>query len=378
MGVIHMKKFTILKKPEKLNKYNTYMLEDLFDKKSIKQAIQQSKIKKLIPNFKLSKIEIHPSGECNMNCELCYGKKLAPVKRSYLSSKVIKQNILEDVRKKLSEEDPTIIISGLYSEPLKNPEIKNILKEIIKYGFRFGLYTNGALLDDEIIDTLTKNLYKKNNNLPSYISINISASMFSNNLLEKVLDSIKKLVEKRNKNKSFLQINAVFYCFCKDVGFLEKTVKKLKTIGVDNIRFSIPWERHTLEGLDKSQKFSKKQIQETIKIFKSLKSKFPEKVKIREYKTSKSNNEKCFSMTCSISISPEGDIYPCPELCSPYFKKRFSYGSVLKNKISDIWQSKEHKYMFNNINPKKENCTCCPFNQKFNSLCGSFYNENKV
>lgn len=74
-----------------------------------------------------------------------------------------------------------------------------------------------------------------------------------------------------------------------------------------------------------------------------------------------------------VTISAEGDVFPCPERASPFFKKDFSYGNIHNDKISELWHSKKHYNLFKKINPNKKKCLCCPINDKFNNICSKYY-----
>jgi len=149
-----MREYFIQNKEGLPEDYTIYDFQNNWNEISIKKAVKNSK--EQIPLFHLSKIEIHPSGTCNQNCKICYGQFLAPKKRTNLSVKYIRC-LLKDIRKNMLNENPLIIISGLYSEPLENPEIAEILGCIKKYKFRLGLYTNGLSINKKIIRILLKN-----------------------------------------------------------------------------------------------------------------------------------------------------------------------------------------------------------------------------
>jgi radical SAM protein with 4Fe4S-binding SPASM domain len=351
------------------NYRSVYSFQDSWDKESIRGAVEQSVSGREIPKFCLSKIEIHPSGSCNLNCAICYGKKLAPKKRSNLPAKVV-EGVFIDIRKNMPEENPLIIVSGLYSEPLRNPEIDNIFKLLGRYNFRFGLYTNGLLLTEELMDLLVVAAGKSKNLLPSYISFNITASLLSNNL-SNLIRIIKKVDEKRKKIPKKLEINAPVNIKVSDMDYnsLKSLVHKLISAGVDSIRFSVPCGQHSLEGI--SSVVPRQEYLNSVEIFKVLQNNFPDKIKIR-YQEEHKKSSHCFAMTQSLAINSKGDVYFCPEVCSSVFGKKFSYGSILKDKISDIWHGRKQENTFRCVNPGKENCICCPVDAKFNALCERF------
>ncbi|MFA5176114.1 MAG: radical SAM protein [Candidatus Nanoarchaeia archaeon] len=350
-----MAKYPILNKNLTKN-YTVYDFQDNWDKDSIKEAIISSKGK--LPSFCLSRIEIHPSGTCNQNCKTCYGKFLAPKKKLNLSAKYV-NSLLSDIRKNLPNENPLIMLSGLYSEPLINPEIKEILKYLGKYKFRFGLYTNGLLMNDEIIEILVKNSLNIEYG-SSFVSFNIASSIFSGDF-EKLIKIIKKLSAK----KSNLQINAPFLVLNPDYEYIKEIVEKLINAGVSVIKLSIPWPQFVYnKSEDTPLNKNNKKILETIE---KIHKEFPNKIKVR-YPHPKESAHKCYVMAMAATISSEGKVYTCPETCSPFFKQ-LSYGDIKKNKFSKIWQGPKHQKVFKNFNLKNKKCKCCPVNAMFNEFC---------
>src|SRR3989338_2271808 len=183
-----MKKFKFRNAPVNNVDNSPYSFQLYWDKESVKDAIKNSEKNRDLPNFYLSKIEIHPTSSCNMNCRYCYGSHLRPKEKEEIDLAVI-ENMLKDIRKNMPDEHPLIILSGLYSEPLIHSKIKEIIKLIGDYEFRFAVYTNLLLLDEELIKILINSAGKNKSTMPSYLSINASASLESGRvvlLLEKI------------------------------------------------------------------------------------------------------------------------------------------------------------------------------------------------
>lgn len=369
MSKLNTQKYPIERPPKEDDDKSAYGFKDLWDENSISNAIKESRPEQTIPNFILSKLEIHPAGNCDLNCNFCYGKKLAPKKRTNLSLRAI-DNLLVDIRKNMPDEEPFIVLSGLYSEPLTHPNIKEILKKLGGYGFRFALYTNGLLIDEELINILLESATKSNLPKPSYISFNISAAL-ENKKFEEILSIIKKLSQKRTKEHK-LEINVPIIVFSEQRNYnvLKKIVDKLSEAGVDNIRLSFPLQ-YRVPGENKNYKpISRKNYKKTMEIFEKLKKEF-EKVKIR-YIQEPEGCCKCFAMSMALTIDSNGEVYPCPETASQFYK-RFSCGNIVKKRFSDIWHNKKHKNLFNSFNPKIEKCVCCPIDGKFNDLCWGYW-----
>jgi radical SAM protein with 4Fe4S-binding SPASM domain len=356
-----MHKFSILDKNKKLEECTVYDFQNNWDKTSVSEAIKNSNDK--LPPFVLSKIEIHPSGKCNQSCKICYGNRLAPKKRENLSARYI-NSLLRDIKKNMPKENPLIILSGLYSEPLTNPQIKEILGDIGKYRFRSGLYTNGLLLDDEIMDILLKNSLNMPHS-PSFISFNVTSSLLSGDF-ERLVSIIKRLSGRRT-SKTNLQINAPILIIKPNYGYIKKITTKLIIAGVDVIRLSIPWPQFTCERKQKGKISQNQDYQKIYDLIERLQKDFPDKIKVRHNQPCKSFKH-CYVMAMTSAISSEGDIYPCPETCSPFFK-HLSYGNIKKDKFSEVWHGIKHQEVFKILNSQNNCCKCCPVDAMFNEFC---------
>lgn len=339
-----------------------YSFQLYWDKNSIKNAIENSKKNKDLPNFYLSKIEIHPTSFCNMNCRYCYGSNLRPKEKEEIDLIVV-ENMLKDIRENMPNEQPLIILSGLYSEPLAHSKIKEIIKLIGDYEFRFAVYTNLLLLDDELIKILVYSAGKNKDAMPSYLSINASSSLESGRV-ELLLEKIKKIND-YNKQKK-LQVNANILFLEDKHQAIKNIIKEFDIMGVDNLRISIPWNKIN-ENSQLKYSLNKKEYAEKAKILENLK-KLSGIITIR---TPENNfqTEKCYVMSLSLSIDSSGYVYPCPERTSQVFRKKFSYGNIAEKPLSKIWRSEEHKKLWRRINPKKENCSCCPLYARLNEFC---------
>lgn len=326
----------------KNNKHPSDLFEDSWN---ITQMTEKLKTNDM-PTFQLDKLEFHISGTCNLKCPFCYGSDFAPKERMFLDKNVMYKSLDE-----VKEINPFIVLAGMYSEPLLHPDFDDIITHIGACGYRFGIYSNGFLLTDansqDIVTAASKNTKDK----PSYISFNISSSIVINQF-EKQLDKIKRLAEMRKDTN--LVINATLLSLedKNSYNYMREVVTKLENIGVDNIRLSLPWGSQklgTIEGLDVLRRVEE----------------LSDKITIRYNR----DFDKCYAMAMAMSISHDGSVYPCPAVCSPLFKHRYSYGSMYDDNILDLWRGKEHCKLYNKFDPRKEKCICCPMDARFNVFC---------
>lgn len=362
------KNFKIARELKPSEDKSVYGFGSHLDKDSIREAINYSNGH--MPSFFLSKIEFHPSGFCNLKCPHCYGEKLAP---EYCNKRNIPietiEEVLKDVKVNLPDTSPLIILSGSYSEPLMHPKLNRIIDSIGERNFRFGLYTNGLQMKDELINGLLEAANNSSSEKPCFISFDVSGSLNVDRFIRELSPIMEQILKKRRGLENKLEVDAPLIISQKNnsYDFWYGIVGRLESIGVDNIRLSIPWNK--IDGIQtrKYESIPKKELIKTMEVFHDLERDF-EKVRIR-YPQQTRIHKKCYAMSISLTISPEGEVYPCPEVSILPLKDRFSYGNVHEKKLSEIWQSKEHFELFERLNPKEGNCLCCPVYDEFNLLC---------
>jgi len=343
-----------------------YRLLNSLDVSSLKNKVINAKQSNSCPKFGISRIEICLTSSCNYRCRFCYGKYLKPRNipvDNELPIELIRNNILIDIRKnkKFLKQNPIIVLGGLYSEPLFYSKINQLIKLFKRYHFRFGIYTNGFFLNRDIQKIICENAVTYNNN-PSYISFNFTSSFIHGNW-HSLLEKIKNIVELRNKTHSLLKINVPILILEDSEELLkelEKIQKFLLKIGVDAIRYAFPQEpvRPILP------------LQARIyKLIDSLKKSGEGHVYIR---LPSKPFTRCFVMCMSVAIDSRGDVYPCSQTCTSYFKK-LSFGSIARQRFSEIWYSKKHVKLFQEFNPEILNCRCNVLDEQFNRICANFY-----
>ena len=305
-----------------------YNYQNTWNKKEIRKVV-----KRKFPDFKLNKIEIQPSTKCHFNCPWCFGKNLKPKVEEPIKPEIYRDNVFKPIRKYR----PIVMIAGLYSEPLLYPWIEDIFKAV--KGLKFGLYTNGLELKEDISRIILENSTPK-----SHISINISSALHFGRI-DEIIRNIEVFAKLRKKINPKFQINAPILLNGTDFKDLQARLLK---VGVDNIRYSLQ-----LTPIY------------PVNVIKELKKLAPKNVFLNEKKY-----DKCYAMTNSLSISPTGYVYPCSQTTTSVLKG-FEIGSVIDKKITDIWQSDEHKKFWKKFNPNCEVCRCNVVEHKFNEFCNS-------
>lgn len=84
---------------------------------------------------------------CNLNCLHC-GSSCSYEKATFLDKNII-EKVLLDVEEHYGNDSILICITG--GEPLLHPQFFDIIKMIDDYGFRYGITSNGTLVDKEVV-----------------------------------------------------------------------------------------------------------------------------------------------------------------------------------------------------------------------------------
>lgn len=328
-----------------ISKGSPYDFERRWDIESVRECLSDADGK--LPAFGLERVEIHPSGFCNRSCPHCYGRLLAPTRRRMLSGEAI-SDLLECVAGDFSS-DPVVVFGGLYGEPLVNPATRPSLARAGQLGLRWALYTNGHRIDRDACDLWAGS----GAGVGCWVAFDVAAAFTDSREIEAALERIRMLCRARDEAGSALRVLAPVLVSSQDVREmdLEQLQDRLLTAGVDEVRYSRPWavvdeERRTDDLLD------------------DLIALAPDRVRHRGSK----RFGRCYAMSMTATISPEGDVYPCPATASPLYR-HLAYGSIHTESFTDIWRGQRHQELFAAFSPQASRCQCCPSDREFNDIC---------
>lgn len=200
-------------------------------------------------------LEIHLPGNhiipCNNHCSHCAGK--------YFQKDLGHWELdFIEVLDKLKGAIPFIIMGGSYAEPLLNPYYLTFLAMAKKYNNHFGIHTNGTLLSwlEDNMGWLTE-LNRISTDRVDYLSISLDAgfpwswSKVKGNkksyLYNDILKGLKNAVSIRNKKGG--KGHAIRLCYLisphsNSQYEFDTIVATAKDIGVDSLRFSIPFDNY--------------------------------------------------------------------------------------------------------------------------------------
>lgn len=280
--------------------------------------------------------------DCNVNCIHC-GVNRQTHQKSLSGDEWIK--VFEKLRK-----------AGVYSlvlnggEPLAHPDANQILRYLAKSPFYVRLYTNGALIDDEKIDILTKA-----SNFFLSISMDGATAEVHDDFRRKkgTFDRVMRAVEGLRKGNPDLP--CLFACVIhkNNMNNLEDVMKLAIEKNMTGLMFI---SFNYTEYLAKSDYYvSVQQHPEILANLRQTAEKYQDRLLItvqgrgpklkpveRAIPEYFGHKFVCNSGIIDWTINPVGDVYPCETVLtlSEDKQKQFYIGNIVTQKISDIWNSK--------------------------------------
>lgn len=343
---------------DKPDKKSVYEFRETWDEQAIRTAIQTSH-ESGIPLFELSKVELQPVKICQLDCPWCFGRYLrmpekegsrTPAGDVFLALDKLENNLFRPLHER--HVNPVFMLAGLYSDPLAYPLAAELMRTLGRYHFRFGLYTNGIGLKDDVIDAIVESAGLRNG-APSYVSLDVGALMMVKRF-EEIYPKIQRLTKRRNP--ATLQINAPIvlneHVNWDEPIALERVHAMLMEVGVDAIRYNFsilpikPEQQKMIDRVLQLEAMSGGRAKLDTKPFK-----------------------RCYVMTQSLSVHASGKVYPCSQTCSAAFDA-LSFGDLNEESILDIWQGPKHKERFQHFDPSRSYCRCNVGDLRFNEFAG--------
>jgi len=287
------------------------------ERKELFKKIRQKKRKKRMP----FSIMFELTYKCNFKCPHCYLGKPQKLKKKELTTNQVKK-VLDDLA-----ETGVYRIGFTGGEPLLRKDIFEILDYANKKGFRFGLLTNGYLIDAKTADKLKKsNVDKVDITFNSMCSETFGKLAGVADGYKKVFKAIKLLV------KRDMQVSIKSTATELNKHELEKISKFARE---NNIRYRLDGEVLPCRGGDDEwvDKFSL-DMAEFLDLRKKI---YPEMYQrtdnSRKRKTRRRRNKvfNCGVGMNSFSINPYGQMNFCIEIDHPN-------ADILKNGVLSCWE----------------------------------------
>ncbi|MBI4846205.1 MAG: radical SAM protein [Candidatus Omnitrophica bacterium] len=323
---------------------NFFVFRDLF---SFSQILQGGRDFPLTINFLIT-------CRCNLQCNFCTAKEMDDGSQELSTAEI--NHFLGKIKKY----KPALFLGG--GEPFIRNDIFDILAAIRDNGLKYGIVTNGTLLNKEKIEVLMRFA-------PEILIFSVYGDKYlckSNGAntqgIEKVGGTVKDILKKRKKTRVILNsvINENNY------DKLEQTILLAKDWGVDRMRFEhlifmTLQERAMHNSFCKSfpagdsfkmttniQEAPKEDVGRNLQcLIPRIKKKYGRFVLFKPYLMDKEIagwykndfkfSRKCFFINHSLFIKHNGDIVPCQ------FFLNYVLGNAKKDNLEVIWRSRKQK-----------------------------------
>lgn len=343
-------------------------------------------------------ILIHPSSFCNLSCKWCIGayvsrdknkEKIIPTRLNNIKNmqKVINgiinykkngKDYLTDGKNKLFKVE-NVSFSGITGEPfIAKDALLFAIEKLKENNIRVGIFTNGTLIEDDMLETITK---------MDYILISIDAGDENtyntekgcnpnDNIYNKVLDNIKKINKYKIEHNRNIDINIGYIINQYNYSQIYELAKKLKSIGIHYFRLKTDISSKLIlnnqqnKDVERQIDRVKKELEDDYFTIVQIHKLNDEKQKIRDFK-------KCYIHYLYAAISADGNVYPCnyhPR------KNGYYYDSAIEKNFSTIWENL-NKYEIDSKIPDICPDRCDPFKTRANRMleqCYLIYKEKGI
>uniref|UniRef100_E6QWL5 Uncharacterized protein n=1 Tax=mine drainage metagenome TaxID=410659 RepID=E6QWL5_9ZZZZ len=313
----------------------------------------------------LMQLELHPGLNCGLyRCQYCFGHGQALNPGRYLSAEEY-----DAIAASLGELRPTVIVSGIATEPLTHHEPAGMLQAFRRRGFPVGLYTKGHNLTADVREALVDGPGE------CFVTVSLDAgtsadydrvhnvALSRNELLvrtasfEHVLDNLRSLSALKRKAKPDLKLRASILVFeeMAHPGKLANAVRLLQD-DVDLIRVAIAQDRNDGQRVDTLP-------QDRDVLLSRFAAEFTDNPKVAILMNSHTPTRNtafkhCIAQRTQVTIDKSGNVFPCPQVAlAPYQHLRI--GNVRETPLPEILVSAKRQTMFGLDIDTEMKCRIC-------------------
>lgn len=296
-------------------------------------------------------LEVDVSNACNHDCIWCTFENFRKSK-GVLMPRDILFRLIDDV----AQCGVKAIVWTGGGEPLTHPDIMPAIKQARVKGLKSGLFTNGGLIKEDMIDILITHcefvrisLDSSNTTTHSKVHKTSREAEFT-----KIIDNIKKLVKKKKELGSNTVLGITFLVHQENYKEISDAAQLAKDLGVDYIQYKpvIIWgggpqiDPNVFIKARPFLKEAKSFEDNNLKVF-IIDYKFNDI--IDNDKNYGRTYNKCYGHPFMGTICADGRVYLC---CHSKGIDKYCLGDLKNNSFRDIWKSKQKKKVVENINLK--------------------------
>ena len=336
-------------------------------KKELDQVAAEAK--RLIENPVLSNLFLEVTLRCNAKCEHCGSSCGEKIPKDEISADDLKKTLLE-IHEKYGASNVFLTVTG--GEPLLRKDLFDIMKYATSLGFRWGMTTNGMLIDEKIIQKMRETNFQS-------ISISLDGLKETHESFRKVPGSFEKIMKaisllQNLETLKSLQITTVvnkkniheledIYQLLLDIGIKEWRVMCVDPIGRASSNDEILLDK---EGLLSMFDFIRRKRLENKMIVDDDCSHY---LGLKYENILRNHGFICGAGIFIGSILSNGDICVCPNVR----RKELVQGNIKKDSFVDVWENKYQEFRKNRLTISSKCKKCKSF-----KYCrgGSFHTWN--
>lgn len=302
-------------------------------------------------------VEFDLTNRCNHKCDFCTFSYIKD--RSVLSTEVAKNTVEE-----LAKGGVKAINWTGGGEPLLHKDFVDIIRYTHSLGIDQGIFTNGSILSDTIIDALL--------NTHSWVRISVDAATKETykhirhvNDFDNVINNIRKLVTAKEKIKSSTTIGIGFIITPTNYTEIKEFSKLIKDLRVDYGQFK-PCIKPFNEKEQISSKWWKEEIIPILEeVFDENERAVVNLYKLTDLVESSFDRiyKKCYGHIFCPCIGASGDVWLCTHMRG---LSKYSLGNLNNNTFDNIWNSKKRKDVIKEIDFNL--CQFCCKNNEINKI----------
>jgi radical SAM protein with 4Fe4S-binding SPASM domain len=318
---------------------------------------------------RLLQVELHPGLNCDLyRCPHCYGHGQRPLFGEALSPHEI-GIALDDI----VAFGPTIIVSGVTTEPLTHPQAASVLAEVRRRRLPLGLYTKGRRLEGDVVDALLDGsgecfvtVSVDDVGRAGYLSRHgIAVDSREGGALglrgvdyqQRVLSNLRAFKDRRDALGAAVELRVALLLFA-DNSNERSVVDAVRTLVdlADRVRIAFPQDRN--DGHPAGE-----MPPDTAEVLDRVRQRFADNPKVRILlNTATARRDSCFTQCRAqrfqVTIDKSGNIFPCPQV-AVYPFRHLSYGNIRDQPLSVLLRSSKRRAMFDLDVDRDMRCRIC-------------------
>ncbi len=359
----------------------------LEDQHDIKFLWHSENLRKFLNGFPYDAIpitmEIDPALDCNYSCPHCTYSQWKYSTKMLKGKRIMKKTDMELILSRVANAGVKGLIFTGGGEPFMNPYTPFGIKLAGELGIQTGIFTNGSLLTNEIIDQILSSQ-------PEFMRISVNAvtpavykrfhGIKDDHFVQIVWENVEKIANRINKEKTNFGLGIVVNNInCQDI--VPVIIRSLEIIAnggrIDYIAIRPVvnyWgqkqiAREIASIVKQAQEYCIKLIEgSTLKLF--FANEFFEEITMYKTQNRKESEVKCLGSPWMASIAYSGDVF----LCSEY--KGFPenrIGNLITQSMSEIWSSDLRMQVISNNCKKPPVCKAFRLNSRMARIteCGT-------